>query len=194
MIQFSILSWFNCRLLASKLSHPFAILCIYLGILFLTLRMSSETYDLLAKNFHPIRTFLWVTSVLFVLLPQNFKLLLLILLIGVCLMYSYNLLLLCLSQCHESPSVLIILRQKLSLLLWARRPQGFITWLSIHKLLLLLDVLNTCREHRLSLRISCCLWLRRKLQKWRLLKSCSRVLHLILMSKVLFLQMFILLN
>ena len=122
MIQFGIFSWLYRRLLTSKLNHPLAVLSVDLGILFLALGMSSETYNLLAENFQTILTFLLVTPALFILLSQKFKLLLLILLIGVRLVYSDDLLLLCLSQCHQPPSILIILRRKLPLFLWAWRP------------------------------------------------------------------------
>ena len=124
LIQLRILGRLHRRLLTPKLSHPLAVLRIYLTIFLLALGMRPETNHLLTQHLHtvsPIRLLIGRTSIrlekLHLVLPQEFDLLLMLLVLRVCLMYRQYLLLLGLSQSYQSTSILIVLREKLRLLL-----------------------------------------------------------------------------
>jgi len=105
LIQLRILGRLHRGLLTPELSHPLAVLCINLTILLLTLRMCSETNHLLTQYLHTISSFRLLvrsTSIgleeLHLILPEEFDLLLLFLVLSVGLMYGQYLLLLGLSQ------------------------------------------------------------------------------------------------
>ena len=107
LIQLRILSRLHRRLLTPELGHPLAVLRIYLTIFLLALRMCPETNHLLTQHLHavsPICLLIGRTSIgleeLHLILPQEFDLLLMLLVLGVCLMYRQYLLLLGLSQSY----------------------------------------------------------------------------------------------
>lgn len=103
MIQLRILSRLDGGLLTPELGHPLAVLCMHLAILLLALGMCSKTNHLLTEYLDTLRSFLLVGSAsigleeLYFILSKEFELLLLLVL-GVGLMYSQDLLLLGLGQ------------------------------------------------------------------------------------------------